>query len=60
MPIHIAVDAGLIAGIGSWFTVTARDALAEQLFASVTTTEYVVVMVGETVVAEVASVLLHR
>jgi hypothetical protein len=58
-PTHIAAGAAVIDGAGSVLTVTVLDAVAEQALASVTTTEYVVVVVGDTVVAAVMSVLLH-
>jgi len=54
-PLQIAVDTGLIAATGFWFTVTVLESDAVQLFASVTVTEYVVVDAGATVtVADVA------
>jgi hypothetical protein len=59
-PRHIAEGVEVMDGAGSVLTVTVLDAVAEQVLASVTTTEYVVVVVGDTVVAAVLSVLLHR
>jgi len=57
---QIAVGKGLIVATGLGFTVTNLEAVAEQLFASMTVTLYVVLKVGETVITEVVAELSHR
>jgi hypothetical protein len=47
--------------VGRLFTVTVTEAVEMQLFASVTETEYVVLVVGDTIMAAlVPSVPFHR
>jgi hypothetical protein len=58
-PLQIATVAGEIAAIGSGFTVTVLEAVPEHPLASDTVTVYVVVVVGETVMAAVPPALLQ-
>ena len=50
-PLQIATVAGEIEAAGRALTVTSLEAVAEQLFALVTVTVYVVLVVGENVAA---------
>ena len=50
----------VMAAFGSGFTVTIRLAASVQPLPSVTVTPYVVVLAGDTVMADVVAPLLHR
>ena len=57
-PLHIVVLPAILA-VGSGFTVTVTLVLASHPFASVTTTLYIVVALGLTVMLAVLAPLLH-
>lgn len=56
----MAVAGGVIDATGAGLIVTDAEVAAEQLLASVTVTSYVPAEDGETLIAAVASPVLHR
>jgi hypothetical protein len=59
-PIQIIAGIAFGATVGRGFTVTVLDVVAVHIFASVTVTEYEVVVVGETEIAIVFAELLQE